>query len=109
MNEFNQQEIDIVRDTVNERYREPIEIQLADTELRLDPNSSELTECPAVYWEARNCNFVISKLAEQRYHCQFFYGRKEHYGTGIREFDDIGKCVITLLQIQADHESKKPD
>ncbi|MDH5327253.1 MAG: hypothetical protein OEZ68_05545 [Gammaproteobacteria bacterium] len=104
--EFSHQELDIIQQTVNERYGQPVELQLADTELRLDPDSPHLTECPAVYWEARNCHFVISKISDERFHCQFFYGRKEHYGTGRREYDDLAQCVITLLQLQADHEAK---
>ena len=107
MNEFTQQELDIIQQTVDERYGTAVPLQLADTELRLDPDSSELTECAAVYWEARNCNFVISKISDHRYHCQFFYGRKEHYGTGRREYDDLGQCVIILLQLQVDHEAKQ--
>ncbi len=35
---------------------------------------------------------------------QFFYSEAEQYGTGRDEYDDIGTCVLTLLQVQSDHE-----
>jgi hypothetical protein len=25
------------------------------------------------------------------------------YGTGVEEYDDLSECVVTLLQVQADH------
>ena len=105
--DFNDDELNVVKETVKERYGEAINIELADTELRLDPSARQLTTCPAVYWEARDCHFVICKLGEQRYHNQFFYRGYDQYGTGIREYDDIFTCVTTLLQIQADHEAKR--
>jgi len=43
-------------------------------------------------------------LDERRYRCQFFYSEAEQYGTGHDEYEELETCVITLLQVQSDHE-----
>lgn len=107
--DFTADELDIIKKTIAERFAKTIDIELADTELRLDKSTTELTTCPAVYWEARGCHFVIVKLGKNRYRNQFFYKGYQQYGTGIDEFDDIFKCTLTLLQVQADHEAKEQE
>jgi hypothetical protein len=104
--DFNDSELGIIKTTLQERYKQVIETQLADSELKLDPFSLDLTWCPTIYWEIEGVSFVIFKTALQRYRCQFFYGEQEHYGTGIEEYDNIAACVTTLLQVQADHASQ---
>lgn len=105
--EFTEEEVQLIKDTLKERYKSEKEIQLADTELRLDPDSSTLTPCPTVYWVDEDCHFIICKLGKQRFFCQFFYGKKEQYGTGREEYNDILECITTLLRVQADHELGK--
>ena len=104
--DFNDNELRIIETTLQERYKQNIETQLADSELKLDPANSNLTWCPTVYWEVEGVSFVIFKTASQRYRCQFFYDEQEHYGTGIAEYDNIADCVTTLLQVQADHATQ---
>jgi len=43
-------------------------------------------------------------IGESRYRCQFFYSEAEQYGTGKDEYDSLDNCVLTPLQVQADHE-----
>jgi hypothetical protein len=86
------------------RYGQPVAIELADAELLLDPGSGEMTTCPTLYWTARGAHFVVFKVAEGRYRCQFFYTDADHYGTGRDQYADLDACVSTLLQVQADHE-----
>jgi hypothetical protein len=105
--DFTNQELNVVKQTVAERFGQSIDIELADIELRLDKSTTQLTTCPAVYWEARSCHFVIIKLGDNRYRNQFFYKGYQQYGTGIEEYDDIFNCTLTLLQVQADHEAKE--
>ena len=102
--DFTAEEINAVKDTLKERFRKDTEVLLADTELRLHPHDLELTTCPALYWENNNCHFVVSKLGTNQYHTQFYYRGSEQFGTGIREFDDIVECTVTLLRVQADHQ-----
>lgn len=104
--DYTEDERNIVLNTVNTRWKkDPVELLLADVEIQLDPGKPELTECPAVFWLAGECNFIIIKSGEGRYKCNFFYRELEQMGTGIDEFDDLQQCVITLLQVQADFES----
>jgi hypothetical protein len=87
-----------------ERYGKLVPIQLADSELQLGNDPSQLSLCPTIYWNERGTHFVLCKVAVSRYIAQFFYSDAEQYGTGHDEYDDIGICVRTLLQVQTDHE-----
>jgi hypothetical protein len=105
--DFNNSELWIIRTTLKERYGHDIELQLADSEVRLDPATAVLTWCPTVFWEVAPVSFVVFKTAPERYRCHFFYNDNEFYGTGIEEYDNISECVTTLLKMQADHEGQK--
>lgn len=105
--DFNDSELWTIQTTLKERYGEEKDIQLAETELRLDMHSSEMTECPCTYWEHDNCHFVIAKTAPERYRCFFFYRVHQMYGTGVTEYDNLTECVVTLLQVQADQTAKE--
>ena len=100
--DFTDSELWIIRTTLEERYGAEIEPQLADTELRLSPHRTELTVCPAAYWEHDGCHFIVCKTGASRYRCQFYYRVHEMYGTGTEEYDDLSECMVTLLQVQAD-------
>lgn len=90
--------------TVNQRYGKEVELQLADSELRLDPGLPILTSCPTVFWSERGANFVIFKVGDSHYRCQFFYRGREQLGAGREIYDNISECATVLLQVQADHE-----
>jgi hypothetical protein len=102
--DFTETELWTVRTTVDQRYGKNVELQLADAELRLDPGAPVLTTCPTIFWAERGANFVIFKVGESRYRCQFFYSGREQYGTGRETYDDLAECTTVLLQVQADHE-----
>jgi len=97
----------VVRTTLQERYREPVELQIADAEIRLHPSDRHVTSCPVLYWQAADCHFVVFKTGTRKYRCQFFYRPYQQYGTGVHEYTDIAECVVSLLQAQADHEAKE--
>lgn len=101
--DFTATELSIVRETVAERFRKPVEIQTGEAEIRLDPSDRELTVVPAVTWREGGANFVIFKAGDGDFRAQFFYRVHQQYGTGQRTYDNIGDCVVTLLQVQADH------
>ncbi|MDA8361108.1 MAG: hypothetical protein M0Z44_03810 [Gammaproteobacteria bacterium] len=105
--DFTDTELWVARTTVRERYGQPVPVELADSELRLDPESTTLTVCPTLFWTERGTHFVIFKIDENRYKCQFFYSVKEQYGTGRDVYDDLGECVTHVLQLQADHERQR--
>jgi hypothetical protein len=102
--DFNESELAVIHETLAERYGRKMTVQLADSELRLSPTDRELTTCPTVFWQEGRVSFVVFKVAPERYRCQFFYSINQQYGTGIDEYDTIGDCVVSLLQVQADHE-----
>ena len=105
--DFNSAERWVVESALKERYGHFVQIELADSELKLDPDTPVLTACPTVFWSERGCNFLIFKTREDRYRCQFFYSDDEHFGTGRAEFDELAECVSLLLKLQADHEKQR--
>jgi len=101
--DFTDSELWIIRTTLEERYGRPVEPQLADSEVRLNPYTSELALCPAACWAEQGCHFVVLRTGGQRYRCQFYYRGHEMFGPDVVEFDDLSECMVTLLQVQADH------
>jgi hypothetical protein len=105
--DFSDDEINIVSDALAEHYGAPTQLHLADVELRLSRDDREPTERPALYWEAGDCHFVIVKLGPFHYHNQFFYRGNEQFSTSRDDYDDILDCAVTLLRLQADHQSQR--
>ncbi len=101
--DFNESELWVIKSTLKERYRQDIDIDLGEAEIRLRPGDRELTPCPVALWRIEGgAGFVIFKSGAERYRCQFFYRVHQQYGTGIDEYDNIAECVTSLLQVQAD-------
>jgi len=105
--DFNSAERWVIESALKERYGRFVPIELADSDLRLDPGAPVLTPCPTVFWSERGCNFAIFKTAEDRYRCLFYYSEEEQYGTGRTEYDELAECVSLLLKLQADHEKER--
>lgn len=98
----------ILGTTLKERYGDEPEVQLADAEVRLSPSDRELASCPVFHWcDKDGCSFVVFKTGDRRYRCQFFYRGYQQYGTGVPEYDDLSECVVSLLQVQADHAANE--
>ncbi len=102
--DFTDAECRSVEALLERRYGQPVAVERADSELLLDPSHQEMTACPTLYWSSRGAQFVVFRVGEGRYRCQFFYGDADQYGTGRDEYPDLLQCVRTLLQVQADHE-----
>ena len=105
--DFTDAEWQLVNQILLERYSRLVPLQAADVELLLDPTSNNLTSCPTLYWNELGAEFIVSKLADQRYRCQFFYSAHEQFGTGRDVYDNLGDCVTTLLRLQADHHQTR--
>jgi len=107
--DFSESELWLVRQTLEERYGELHEIELADAEVRINPEQRELTQCPVVVWrdDASDATFVVFRLGADGFRAQFFYRGYQQYGMADRNFDDLAECVVAILQAQADHESKR--
>ena len=104
--DFDAAERSLVARLLERRYGKSVAIELADSELRLDPRRDQVSLCPTLYWAERGAQFVIWKVGEGRYRCQFFYTDADHYGTGRDEYADLEQCTLTLLRVQADHEKQ---
>jgi len=108
MPDFNEPEMKTIREALTARWKKDnVELHPADVETPLSAYSKELTECPAIFWNQEGCNFIVIKTGGNQYRCQFFYSPDEQYGTGIKEYSDLKKCVTSLLQVQADHASMR--
>ncbi|NNG13769.1 MAG: hypothetical protein HKM22_01265 [Gammaproteobacteria bacterium] len=64
--DFTDSQIWIVESTLAERFKEKIETQIIDSEIRLHPHDHELTPVSALYREAEDC--IISLLCVQADH-----------------------------------------
>ena len=96
--------------TLKERWPErSIELQLADVEIRMHPGDRELSECPAIFWQVDEASFIIIKVADRVYRAQFFYRGYQQYGSGVKDFDDIADCLVTMLQVHADRETARKE
>jgi hypothetical protein len=104
--DFTEAERDLVTRLLQRRYGKPVAIEPAEAELALDPAREETTPCPTLYWSERGAHFVVCKVAARRYRCQFFYTDADQYGTGHDEYDDLERCALELLRVQADHEKQ---
>lgn len=97
----------INEDTLEQRFGSLPAIHQAETELRLNPHSCGMTDCPARYSEAGDAHFVLVKTGESRYRYQFFLCVHEQFCTGVEEYGDLTECVVTRLQVQAGHEAQR--
>jgi len=105
--DFNSAERWVIESALKERYGRIVQIELADSELKLDPGTPVLSVCPTVFWSERGCNFLVFKTARDRYRSLFYYSEEEQYGTGRNEYDELAECVSLLLKLQADHEKQR--
>ena len=105
--DFTDSELWAVRNTLKERYGKEVELQLADTEVMLGNEAGGMAWCPALFWSAKGANFAIVKIDLNRYRAYFYYHPKYQLGTGIDSHDNIGDCVVTVLQVEADHVRKQ--
>ncbi len=104
ISDFTTAEQKLISTQLFKRYGKLIPVQPADSELQLGADPAQLTTCPTVYWAERGAHFVICKVAADHYRCQFFYSDADQYGTGREEYDDLECCMVTLSQVQSDHE-----
>lgn len=101
--DFTEAEMRLVDAALRERYGQAVEVDLVETEIRLNPADRELAVCPAVYWEdAERCRFVVSKTGVDKFRSMFFWSVKDRFSTGKEEYDNLGDCLVTTLKMQED-------
>ena len=104
--DFTETELWTVRSTLKERYGKEIEPQRADTEVMLG-GADGMAWCPALFWSAKGANFAVVKIGTKRFRAYFYYHPEHQLGTGIDSYDEIGDCVISVLQVESDHIRKQ--
>jgi hypothetical protein len=102
--DFTESELWTLRQTLKERYGHEVNVEQGDAEIRLHPDDRALVTRPVAVWRERGANFAIMKVADNQFRAQFYYRGFQQYGTGQEEYDDFLQCVVTLLQVQSDHE-----
>ena len=102
--DFTEADLGLARQTLQERYDRAVPVDVADADIALAADGADLTTCPILYWEERGAHFVVFKIAESRYRAQFYYSEAQQFGTGRESFDNLGDCMVTVLQVQSDHE-----
>ena len=102
MTDYVEKEIESVEEVLRQRYREYVEVYLADCEVQRDTNKNEVTEHPALFWHAQGCNFVVIKTDNNKFEGRYFYNPDEHFGGKRQTFTDIVNCVLNLLRDQSD-------
>ncbi|MDP2822031.1 MAG: hypothetical protein Q8O52_05045 [Sulfuritalea sp.] len=105
--DFTDSEFQLVNQILLERYGRLVPLQSVEVELLLAPEDKEPTPCPALYWNELSAEFIVAKVGDQRFRCQFFYSTDEIFGTGRDIYDDLGDCVTNVLQLQADHHGTR--
>ena len=105
--DFTVSEFQLANQILLERYGRLVPLQEVEVELLLDPGHKEPTPCPALYWNELGAEFIVAKVADQRFRCQFFYSVDEQFGTGRDFYDNLGDCVTNVLQLQADHHGTR--
>ena len=101
--DFTDQELHEFREILTRHYGSEVEIQLADCDLVLQPESEEVTGCPTVFWHQDGTNFVVFKTGIHAFRAQFFYTPHEQYGTDTLEYPNLESCVKDILHTRAGH------
>lgn len=86
---------------INQRYGEAISLHLAD-------NDDPINPCPALFWTARGCNFIVLKTAEAVFAARYFYKTDAQFSTVQQQFNTLEDCVSAVLQAQIDHAQINP-
>ncbi len=101
--DFTDNKLWVVRSTLKERYGKEVEPQYADTEVMLGDGVEGMTWYPTLFWSAWGANFAIVKTGPKRYKAYFYFHPEHQLGTGIDSYDEIGECVVSALQVEADY------
>ena len=100
--EFNDLELASIHGILSDYYVRDVEIQLSDAEISFDEDSSLGSK--AVFWHARNANFMVLKTQEDSFEARFYYTPQEHHGAECGTFSDVSECTHAILKLQAEHE-----
>ena len=104
---FTASDLSLAHATLKERFGFDVDVQEAETEVRLSSGDRELAQCPAIFWQVEKCSFVVAKTGPAAYRAMFFYSIKDRFGTSKEEYDNLGDCLITLLKVQEQEHTRR--
>lgn len=102
--DFSDDQLNAIQKLVDSRYGVGTELELGDSEVQLDPGTEVMTLCPVIFWNARECNFMVIRASENQYRARYFYNPLDQFDTRQIQFTDVEDCVLAVLREQADHE-----
>lgn len=102
--DFSEEQVGSVQSLINARYGEETELHLGDSKVQIDPEKEEMTVCPVIFWNARDCNFVIIKTGEDQFRAQYFYTPHEQASTQQAFFTTVEDGALAVLREQSDYE-----
>lgn len=103
---FSAREKHLISQALLERFGEPVPLEPVDAELQLNLLKEEFAFCPSIMWRRDGTNFIVFKTGDERYRCLFYYNEAMLFGTGKDEYNNLGDCVVTLLQVHSDQETQ---
>lgn len=102
--DFSVEQLNAIQKLVDSRYGVGTELELGDSDVRLDADKEDSILCPVIFWNARECNFMVIRSSENQYRARFFYNPLDQFSTRQIQFTDIEDCVLAVLREQSDHE-----
>lgn len=103
---FSARERSLISQTLLERFGHAVPLHPVDAELQLNLLKEEFALCPSITWSEQGAHFIIFKTGDERFRALFYYNEALLFGTGKDEYDNLGDCVVTLLQVHADREEE---
>lgn len=103
---FSAREKHLISQTLLERFGHAVPLEPVDAELQLNLLKEEFAFCPSIMWKENGANFIVFKTGDERYRCLFYYNEATLFGTGKDEYNNLGDCVVTLLQVHSDQEEQ---
>lgn len=103
---FSDRERSLIGQTLLERFGHAVALQPVDAELQLNLLKEEFAMCPSIAWTESGAHFIVFKTGDERFRSLFYFNEALLFGTGKDEFDNLGDCVVTLLQVHADQEEQ---
>ncbi len=104
--EFTASERELVAKILRQRFGHPVALETAETELRIEPEDDGATSCPTYYWRERGVDFVLCRVASERYRAGFFGADTDTTALGADDREDLRDCLLTLLRLQSDSEQR---
>ena len=103
---FSARERNLISQALLERFGHAVPLQAVDAELQLNLLKEEFAMCPSVMWKENGANFIVFKTGDERFRSLFYYNEATQFATGKDEYDNLGDCVGTLMQVKTDQQEE---